>query len=216
MGLKTAQLFCVYRHISPSGKVYVGITSKKPEHRWNNGKAYKQNRYFTNAINRYGWESFEHDVLFDGLQKDEACALEMELIKKYKSNDPSHGYNLSVGGESPAFGARWSKEQREKASKARRGKKASKETCKAISEAKKGRTNGLKGRKGRQSQRAGIVVQIDEATGEEVAEFFGYYEMNRKTGYAQTPVKEAANGKRKRAYGYKWKYIKRGNQHVVI
>ena len=27
----------VYRHISPSGKVYVGITSMQPELRWSKG-----------------------------------------------------------------------------------------------------------------------------------------------------------------------------------
>ena len=46
--------FCVYMHISPNNKRYIGLTSRKPEHRWNNGKGYKGNSYFTNAINKYG------------------------------------------------------------------------------------------------------------------------------------------------------------------
>lgn len=29
--------YCVYKHTSPSGKVYVGITKLKPKYRWNNG-----------------------------------------------------------------------------------------------------------------------------------------------------------------------------------
>lgn len=32
--------YCVYKHTSPSGKVYVGITKLKPKYRWNNGKGY--------------------------------------------------------------------------------------------------------------------------------------------------------------------------------
>lgn len=32
--------YCVYKHTSPSGKVYVGITELKPKYRWNNGKGY--------------------------------------------------------------------------------------------------------------------------------------------------------------------------------
>ena len=34
--------YCVYKHTSPSGKVYVGITKLKPKYRWNNGKGYKR------------------------------------------------------------------------------------------------------------------------------------------------------------------------------
>lgn len=30
----------VYRHTSPSGKVYIGITSQNVERRWNSGKGY--------------------------------------------------------------------------------------------------------------------------------------------------------------------------------
>ena len=26
--------FCVYKHTTPSGKVYIGITSRKPKERW--------------------------------------------------------------------------------------------------------------------------------------------------------------------------------------
>lgn len=29
--------YCVYKHTSPSGKVYAGITKLKPKYRWNNG-----------------------------------------------------------------------------------------------------------------------------------------------------------------------------------
>lgn len=34
------KIWTVYRHISPSGKVYIGITSKPIEKRWNKGKGY--------------------------------------------------------------------------------------------------------------------------------------------------------------------------------
>lgn len=32
--------WCVYRHISPSNKVYIGITSRKPELRWGHNGIY--------------------------------------------------------------------------------------------------------------------------------------------------------------------------------
>lgn len=34
--------YTVYKHTSPSGKVYIGITKKKPEYRWNHGRGYKE------------------------------------------------------------------------------------------------------------------------------------------------------------------------------
>ena len=33
--------YCVYIHITPSDKVYIGQTSTNPNDRWQNGAAYK-------------------------------------------------------------------------------------------------------------------------------------------------------------------------------
>lgn len=44
--------FCVYIHVLPNGKKYIGITCKKPEYRWNHGDGYKNNRHFYNAIKK--------------------------------------------------------------------------------------------------------------------------------------------------------------------
>lgn len=38
--MSTNNNWCLYRHTTPSGKVYIGITSYKPEYRWNNGRGY--------------------------------------------------------------------------------------------------------------------------------------------------------------------------------
>ena len=57
--------YVVYKHVSPSGKLYIGITSQKPELRWNYGRNYKENPYFYNAIQKYGWDSFQHEILYD-------------------------------------------------------------------------------------------------------------------------------------------------------
>lgn len=209
-------LFCVYKHTSPSEKIYIGITSKKPENRWNHGKAYWQNKYFTSAIHKYGWDNFKHEILFQGLSKEEACKKEIELISKYQSNKYQYGYNLSSGGENPTQGSIQKPETIERRRRALIGKKRSIDTCKAISDAKKGKSNGLDGRTGNKCAKAGIVLQIDEVTNKVISLYYGYYEMSRMTGYAQTPVKEVVSGKRKRAYGFLWQYKKRGNDHVVV
>ena len=89
--------YTVYKHTSPNNKVYIGITSRKPEYRWNSGKGYINNKYFTTAINKYGWNEFEHSILYENLSKEEAETKEIELIKKYKSNQREYGYNIENG-----------------------------------------------------------------------------------------------------------------------
>ena len=90
--------YIVYKHTSPSNKVYIGITSKDVRQRWCNGFGYQTQLYFFRAIVKYGWINFKHEILFDGLTEEEACAIEVELIAKYKSNDARYGYNKDNGG----------------------------------------------------------------------------------------------------------------------
>ena len=92
--------YCLYKHESPNGKVYIGITSRNPIERWSNGRGYRGNSYFTRAIQKYGWDNFKHDILFENLTEEEAKKLEKEYIAKYKSNIRKYGYNISSGGES--------------------------------------------------------------------------------------------------------------------
>jgi hypothetical protein len=91
--------YCVYKHTSPSGKVYIGITCQTPAARWRGGEGYKRNTLFYRAILKYGWANFRHEILFDGLSKAAACDLETALIKSHDSMNPQKGYNNSKGGE---------------------------------------------------------------------------------------------------------------------
>lgn len=95
--------YCVYCHTNKiDGKKYVGITGQKPEKRWGNGRNYSHNAYFDNAIKKYGWEEFSHEILFTGLSKKEAEDKEIELIAKWGLTNRDKGYNLSNGGEGAA------------------------------------------------------------------------------------------------------------------
>lgn len=88
----------VYVHITPNNKRYIGITIRKPERRWNNGKGYEKNKCFYNTILKYGWNNIKHEVLFEGLTKKQAESKEIELIAFYKSNTKKFGYNVDNGG----------------------------------------------------------------------------------------------------------------------
>lgn len=90
--------YIVYKHTCPSGKVYIGITQQVPEKRWINGYGYKK-QIFYRAIQKYGWENIKHEILYNNLTEKEAKEKEIELIDKYKSNTPTHGYNVVDGGQ---------------------------------------------------------------------------------------------------------------------
>lgn len=90
--------YTVYMHICPNGKVYIGITKQKVKRRWGNGTNYANNKYFTNAIKKYGWENIQHKILYENLSKEQAEQKEIELIKKYNSNNIKCGYNILQGG----------------------------------------------------------------------------------------------------------------------
>lgn len=89
--------YIVYEHISPSGKRYIGITSNNPNRRWGtNGQGYSKQSKFFNAILKYGWDNFQHNILYSNLTANEASQKEQELIKYY--NTIENGYNCESGG----------------------------------------------------------------------------------------------------------------------
>lgn len=124
--------WCVYKHISPSSKVYIGITCQKPNERWRNGKGYRNNKYFSRAINKYGWDNFSHIIVAKGLSEDEAKWLEIQLIAAYDSTNPDRGYNISKGGDG-ANGCHHTEEAKKRIGDFHRGKSLSEEHKKKIS-----------------------------------------------------------------------------------
>jgi len=93
--------YTVYMHINKiNQKKYIGITSQPVNRRWRSrGQGYKQCTLFYRAIQKYGWDEFEHIILYTDLSEDEAKKKERELISKYHSNEKAYGYNLTDGGE---------------------------------------------------------------------------------------------------------------------
>ncbi len=96
--------YSVYKHTNKiNGKVYIGMTINEPEVRWGrNGEGYSK-QLFGRAIHKYGWDNFEHEILFTNLSRKEADAKEIELIKKYNATDRNSGYNISPGGSKAGF-----------------------------------------------------------------------------------------------------------------
>ena len=92
--------FKVYIHRNLiNNKVYIGQTCNSLKQRsGKNGINYKRNSHFWNDIEKYGWDNFEHKVVYDDLSSEDANRIESELIKLYNSNDYEFGYNNNSGG----------------------------------------------------------------------------------------------------------------------
>lgn len=92
--------YLVYCHTNlVNGKLYFGVTKNKMENRaGKRGKKYRQCTYFANAIEKYGWDNFKHEIIADGLTKEEASEYEKLLIGFFQTNDRSKGYNIQPGG----------------------------------------------------------------------------------------------------------------------
>lgn len=122
--------YCVYIHINKiNNKAYIGQTvyGNDLNKRWKNcGKGYlKKNNddnytqpAFANAINKYGWDNFEHVIWANGLTEDEANYIEKILVALFNTMNSDFGYNLRSGGENSTL----SDESRRKISESRKGR----------------------------------------------------------------------------------------------
>ena len=136
--------YSLYMHTNKiNGKRYIGITKQDPERRWGvNGAHYKESPHLYSAIQKYGWDNFDHRIIHSGMTRDDACLLEKHYISHFKTQDRHYGYNSFEGGSAPII----PEDVREKMSRSMLGNQnclgrvTSEETKRKISEAQKGRT----------------------------------------------------------------------------
>ena len=191
-------MYVVYKHTSPSGKVYIGITGRENVNlRWCNGLGYSGNRYFIAAIKKYGWNNFNHEILKSGLTFDEACDFEIKFIAEYKANNPKYGYNISSGGYCGNSGTHHSEESKRKISASNLNKVRSEETRKRISDGHKGLPSSMKGKHHTEETKQKISIAN---TGHKHTEASRNY--IRKTGYHLSEehkqnISNALKGKKK-------------------
>ena len=212
--------YIVYKHIFPNNKIYIGITCQDPRRRWANGTGYKTQPYIYKAILKYKWENIKHEILFENLSKKEAEQKEMQLIKRYKSNDKRYGYNLANGGNTVGT---VSEKTKQKISKSLKGTIPWNKGTHEINSGcfKKGNVPWIKGKKMPQEfiekNRLGHLGQHSSPETEFKPKivkcietgiiYNGTKEASKITGIAQTSISKASIGRQKTAGGYHWKYI---------
>ena len=106
---KTTNRWTLYKHTTPSGKVYIGITSQNVKHRWNNGKGYLSctKSPFKSAIIKYDWDNIKHEILLTDLSEEDAKEFEKLYIQYYKNLHIS--LNITDGGDGCCGRIPWNK-----------------------------------------------------------------------------------------------------------
>lgn len=184
--------YIVYKFTSPSGRSYIGITSKGIEHRLNkhliDAKLNSYNSVFHKAIKKYGIDAFTLDIIVENVPHYFISAFEKYWINYYDTYN--NGYNSTLGGEGMA-GFYPSKETREKQAAAKRGKKLAQETKDKMSKQRSGLNNHM-----------AIPVDIfDYKTDELVASKVCLAEWCRERGYQANNLRNTMTGKRNHAHG---------------
>lgn len=190
-------MYTVYMHICPNEKRYIGITSQRCEERWKRGKGYTNNRYFTNAIEKYGWDNIEHVIIKTDISKEEACALEKQYIKLYDTTNREKGFNISTGGESSSEGFRHSEEAKRKISAANKGKKLSKDSIEKTMAHKRKKVEVY-------SLSLELIKVCDSLT-----------EAERLTGVDNSNISATCKGKYSQFKGYVFRYADTDTELIV-
>lgn len=222
--------YIVYKHTNKiNGKVYIGITRTNVELRWrSDGSGYKRCPKFYNAIKKYGWDNFSHEILFTGLSKEEACTLEIALISKYTREGIS--YNISGGGEgcgivseetkeklrqyrgerASMFGKHFSEESIRKRVQTRRerGNYSTDTSHLAIYRKRKGKDSPMYGRKPSEKTLESLRTPVVQFTlgGKYIAEFVSLKDASEEVGVTPSAIINSIKGKTIKAGGYLWEY----------
>lgn len=153
--MSSKPIYCVYKHTSPSGKSYIGQTYDYEDRSYRHQLKSSGCRAFYLAIQKYGWDSFTHEILYDNLTLDQANWREQQSINEYGCMVPC-GYNLLEGGTSRSP----SEETRRKISATTTGRKRKPDTPEMLalkSQRNLGKTVSVETREKMSRDRTGVI-----------------------------------------------------------
>lgn len=185
--------YTIYIHRNKiNNKAYIGQTSQSVADRWGRGSTYKPCPHFYRAIQKYGWDSFEHIVWATGLTLEQANQMEEHLIALFDTTNPAWGYNVKKGGNNHSH---------------------SEETKRKLSEAAKNRNDEWR-EKQRQShlgikyseeicekrRKAVYCVELDKV-------FKSQSEAAKELGLTQGNISNCLAGRQKQTGGYHFEWV---------
>lgn len=184
--------YIVYRHTAPNGKMYIGITKQNTQRRWRDGFGYQKQIRFFNAIVKYGWINFKHEILLKNLTKEEACLAEEIFIAYWHLTDREYGYNSTTGG----IKYHHSEESKDLIRHKHKGRSLSEEAKYKLSKFWTGKPRPMCRKE---------VMQYDKDTNELINTFHSLTEASQVTGINCGNISSCCHDRAKSAGGYKWK-----------
>lgn len=232
----------IYKHTSPSGKVYIGQTCQDNViKRWKNGgKGYfSRDKYgnfkqpaMVNAINKYPWDTWNHEIIDECESKEEAALLETKYIKEYNSTNKNFGYNITEGGGhsghpvsdetkkklSEAIKNKWKNDldYRERIITGLKGSKMHENTKKALLRANTGRIQSDETRDKISKANGTIVLQFS-LTGEFISEYQSASKAAQQINKTCASITNQCKGTTKKCGNYLFVYKKDYdlNPHII-
>ena len=193
----------IYMYTFDDGKRYIGQT---------NGPLIRRHKQHLceklvvdNMIRKHGYTL---EVL-DEVPINELNHSEQYYISEFSTMHPN-GWNFTSGGNN---GRVWSEEVLKRLSETHKGsngiwygKHRSEETRRKISESLKGKKHPMYGARGKNTYHHKPVVQIDLATGQEIARFDCARDVERILGISHKHIGDVCRGRRRHSGGYGWRY----------
>lgn len=195
-----------------NGKMYIGQTIRTLEVRMAEHARHSKSP-FDKAIQKYGLENFEVEVIDTADTIEELNQKEIYWIKYYNTYE-GDGYNSCLGGENTT-GFHHREESKAKMSEAKRrmyngadnpfySKRHSEETCRRFSEQRKGRklTEEWK-----QHISEGSIAKVKVRNIETGEIFNSIREAAEKYNILPTHITRVCRGRRNKTGGYHWEYV---------
>lgn len=205
----------LYKITFPNDKVYIGITTKKPETRLSEHfllSKHENKRKVYKAMRHFGTENLTMDVLkqYEDVEWSFMCELETQTIKEYDSFN--NGYNGTLGGEGTVglcgslnafYGKKHTPENLKIMSEKGYLRKHTEETKNKISKRNKGRLHKEESiQKMREKASSKIVIcENDKMEFKSITSCAEFYNLQR------SDVRKVCNRERATAKGYvfSWK-----------
>ena len=194
-----------------NGKIYIGKTIQTIEKRWKEHCSdYKRERCEKRplycAMNKYGIENFEISLV-EECNENILSEREKHWIEYYGSF--KYGYNATIGGDGKSY------LDYEAILKLYSELKSVNQVAKIVNCSKDSVSTILKNNgyttdqliKNRQLSQSKTVAKLDKDTEEIIEIFSSTHEAGKSLNKGHQHIQKACLGKRKTAYGYKWKYL---------
>lgn len=178
-----------------NNKVYIGQTTNSLNERireYRNEYKYNPNsRPIIRAMNKYGFNNFNFEIIDKTDSKLELDELERKYIKEYNSLITQNGYNVELGGSGKG--------------------KHSKETRRKISEAQIGKLNHMFGKTGKLNKTSKKILELTSGKTYDSA-----CEAARELKLGFSHICAVARGERGSTGGYVFRYLDENDTPIKI